>query len=80
MKRIFEPGEHQEIHKNLHEKLDELVSDFIMHTKNLPSQTTLIELMGWSHKQTINPAEETNERMARFYKRKKRIYGKLINP
>ena len=49
--------EHIERHIVLHKELDELVADFITHTKGLPSQTTMLELMHWSYEQTINPTE-----------------------
>lgn len=50
--------EHMERHKVLHKELDELVSDFIGHTKGLPSKTTVLELMSWSFEQTKNPTED----------------------
>lgn len=49
--------EHIERHKELHNKLDELVADFISTTNNLPSKTTLMDFMAWSHEQTINPED-----------------------
>lgn len=45
-------------HKLLHREFDELIADFIGHTERLPSQTTVMELMEWSHEQTILPTEE----------------------
>jgi hypothetical protein len=42
-------------HKELHKMLDELVADFIDLTDKMPSKTTVMELMQWSHKQTKNP-------------------------
>ncbi len=50
--------EHIIRHKELHNKLDELSADFIKHTGKLPSKTTLLELMTWSHNQTIDPTGE----------------------
>ena len=50
--------EHIEHHKKLHASLDELSADHIRHTNKVPSETTLMELMKWSHEQTINPTEE----------------------
>lgn len=50
--------EHITRHKELHKALDELVADMIEHTKMLPSETTVMELMEWSHRQTINPEED----------------------
>ena len=52
--------EHKARHLELHQKLDELVADFITHTKSFPSQATLMELMKWSFQQTINPTEEND--------------------
>jgi len=37
--------EHKIIHEDLHISLDELIADFIAHTKRLPSKTTVAELM-----------------------------------
>lgn len=51
-------NKHKARHELLHRELDELIADFICHTKGLPSRTTVMELMNWSHKQTINPTEE----------------------
>lgn len=48
--------EHRNRHILLHYHLDELIADFINHTKKLPSKTTLRELMEWSHQQTISPS------------------------
>lgn len=53
--------EHKARHQLLHRELDELVADFIRHTKGTaPSQTSIMELMKWSHQQTINPTEDSN--------------------
>ena len=49
--------EHKIRHVELHKALDELVADFINHTENMPSKTTLFELMEWSFEQTKNPTE-----------------------
>jgi hypothetical protein len=48
-------AKHKKIHLELHKNLDELVSDFIMQTEKLPSETTILELIEWSSKQTENP-------------------------
>ena len=45
---------HLERHQKLHDCLDELVTDWITHTKCLPSKGTVMELMRWSSSQT-NP-------------------------
>jgi len=50
-------AEHIERHKMLHGHLDELLADFITHTKKLPSQATVMELMEWSARQIENPDE-----------------------
>ena len=49
--------EHIERHKELHKALDELVADFIGHTKLLPSGATVMQLMSWAYEQTLNPTE-----------------------
>lgn len=46
---------HKLRHIMLHRYLDELVADMIQNTENLPSQTSILDLMEWSHKQTIKP-------------------------
>lgn len=51
-------AEHIKKHIELHQSLDQLVADFIRHTKNLPSKTNLFEFMKWSSEQTKNPTEE----------------------
>ena len=53
--------EHLERHKLLHKYLDELVADYIKHTTALPSKSTLMELMEWSHQQTIKPEGDDDE-------------------
>ena len=50
-------GEHKVRHLALHKSLDELVANFIFHTKGLPSKTTILELITWSHQQTLNPVK-----------------------
>lgn len=51
----MDENEHRQRHRELHNSLDELVADFIIGTGKLPSETTVMELMQWSHKQTIDP-------------------------
>ncbi len=51
-------AEHIEQHKKLHDALDELLADFLNHTKNLPTKTSLMELLNWSYLQTTNPDEK----------------------
>jgi hypothetical protein len=51
--------EHRARHQELHQALDELLADWIGHQSidygKVLSDTTLMELMRWSHEQTINP-------------------------
>lgn len=47
--------EHKLRHLSLHSNLDELVADMITHTEMMPSKTTVLDLMKWSHSQTENP-------------------------
>jgi hypothetical protein len=49
--------QHRERHVELHKALDELLADWIRHTDNRPSQATVLDLMKWSHQQTIKPDE-----------------------
>lgn len=51
--------EHRQRHVALHHALDELLADFLQHHdfNKLPSNTTLVELMQWSHQQTIEPVD-----------------------
>jgi len=49
---------HIKHHIKLHLMLDELISDFIRHTGNLPSKSTVFDLLEWSYKQTVNPDEK----------------------
>lgn len=49
--------EHIEHHLRLHKALDELVADYIAHTKMLPSNSTVIDLIRWSFEQTEDPTD-----------------------
>lgn len=49
--------EHRARHRLLHRHLDELVADWIGHTKELPSKATVYDLMRWAYDQTIHPTE-----------------------
>ena len=49
--------EHIAKHIELHDSLDQLLADFIRHTKKLLGRTTLLEFLGWSHEQISNPTE-----------------------
>jgi len=53
----MEREKHIKRHKELHESLDELLADFITHTGKRPSQTSIFELLQWSHKQTEEPQD-----------------------
>ena len=48
---------HKARHVELHKSLDELLADFVLHTGRRPSQTNLMELLSWSHEQTLLPTE-----------------------
>jgi hypothetical protein len=49
---------HRERHNELHKNLDELIADWINHTGKLPRESTVYELMIWSHEQTLKPLEK----------------------
>lgn len=54
--RIMTKEEHRQRHEFLHKAFDELLADFLMHNREArPSSSTLIELMNWSHQQTLDP-------------------------
>ena len=57
MKRLTKE-EHRKRHIELHKAFDELLADFITQTENLPSKTSVFELVHWSHQQTIEPTEK----------------------
>lgn len=50
--------DHIKRHGELHRALDELMADYITHTKGLPVETTVMQLMEWSHKQMTEPEGE----------------------
>ena len=51
--------EHKQRHIELHKYLDELVADWITHTRNtLPSKATVLELLDWSHTQATESTHE----------------------
>ena len=52
--------EHKERHLKLHEELDELIADFITHNEKSLSDTTIMEFLTWSYKETLEPTEENN--------------------
>ena len=54
--------DHRRRHLELHHALDELLADWIGHNVHADSDKTLsntsiLELMAWSHRQTIQPDE-----------------------
>ena len=50
--------EHRRRHVELHHHLDELVGDYLTWNRNkVPSNTTVMELIVWSHQQTLEPSE-----------------------
>ena len=53
--------EHIQAHKELHLQLDLLVADFIATTRRMPSETSVMELIEWSHEQTSNPTPPTGQ-------------------
>ena len=59
---VLTEEEHKEIHKKLHKCLDELVADWLDHqplnSDKRFSNTFIMELIEWSHQQTINPVEK----------------------
>lgn len=56
---------HIERHEFLHKALDELIADFIQHNidKSL-GNTTVMELMIWSYRQTCKPEENPHAELA----------------
>lgn len=56
--------EHIDTHVRLHSALDELVADYLAHTKGLIGDLTVWELIRWSHKQTKNPTEPGDDEAA----------------
>ncbi|TES88928.1 MAG: hypothetical protein E3J94_07135 [Desulfobacteraceae bacterium] len=53
--------EHKKRHNELHKMFDELLADFITHTKK-GLTSTLMELVVWSSEQTDNPTETKEEK------------------
>jgi citrate synthase len=47
--------EHKQRHEFLHKALDELVADWLANTKNLPSVSTVMQLLSWSRQQALEP-------------------------
>ena len=57
-KKILTVEEHKQQHVKLRESLDELVADFLIHARRLPSSSTVMELMQWAAGQCVDPAPE----------------------
>jgi len=64
---------HIKVHEILHKNLDELVADFIDCTGNLPSKTTIMELMMWSGKQLTEPDNRTTRYITKSASQKREI-------
>lgn len=48
---------HRQRHVQLHRALDELLADFIAHTKGPTLSRPIKDLIEWSYQQTIEPTE-----------------------
>lgn len=59
MTALMTKEEHIECHKVLHKHFDRLLADFIDKTSKNLSQTSVLDLVDWSYKQTINPTPDT---------------------
>jgi len=53
--------DHKKIHLDLHTNLDKLVADWIDETGMVPSEQSILALMNWSHRQTINPSDRRKQ-------------------
>lgn len=53
----MENEEHKNRHILLHKMFDELAADFIVQTGKRLSNSTCMELLEWSHAQTIKPTD-----------------------
>ena len=51
--------EHIKWHMEAHSWLDRLIADYLGHTGKTLRETDLLDLLSWSHKQTVNPDEKT---------------------
>ena len=45
-----------QIHKDLHRALDQLVACYIENTERRLGESTIMDLIEWSHGQTVNPS------------------------
>lgn len=51
--------QHKRRHVELHRNLDELVADWIWVTGNIPSDSSVMDLMQWAFEQTKTPSEKS---------------------
>jgi hypothetical protein len=65
------PERHQARHAELHEALNELVGDFLLHhpypSDQMPNNTTVMELMIWSAEQVKNATDPREGERAHVY-------------
>lgn len=55
---LLRGAEHKKRHEDLYAAFDELLADYLRHNRGKrPSTTTALEIMHWSHQQTIKPTE-----------------------
>jgi hypothetical protein len=74
-------AEHRARHKLLHEQMDELIADYLAHHRGkLLSNTTLMELMQWSHRQTVDPEDISGQEEAHERERTSPIPSRCPNP
>ena len=64
---------HKKRHIELHNAFDELLEDAIRYGGLLPSKATVLDLMRWSHNQTIEPSpiekqQEVHEKYIKIIK------------
>lgn len=57
------PEQHKKRHLELHNALDELAADMLNQTDRLPSNTSVMDLMEWSYKQTQNPTNKGEQNL-----------------
>jgi len=53
--------QHQERHRELHARLDELIADWMTHTGGMPTKATVFDLMTWSAAQCDSPDEDERQ-------------------
>ncbi len=63
---VLSKAEHKIRHEKLHKKLDELIADFIDHNYIMKKplilrKTSIMDLMKWSHQQSLNPTERPQD-------------------